>query len=88
MGPVSAFVLFLVVWFMTFFVILPLRIQTQGEAGKIVEGTHSGSPHVHHLRKKILITTGIAVVIWAILAFVIVSGMLTVRDIDWFNRMG
>jgi len=88
MGIASGIVLFMVVWFMTFLVVLPLRIQTQGEAGDVVPGTHSGSPEKHHLKKKALIVTGISAVIWSILAYIILSGMITVRDIDMFDRMG
>ena len=88
MGIASGIVLFMVVWFMTFLVVLPLRIQTQGEAGEVVPGTHSGSPEKHHLKKKALIVTGISAVIWSILAYIILSGMITVRDIDMFDRMG
>ncbi|MEQ8896537.1 MAG: DUF1467 family protein [Roseovarius sp.] len=88
MGIASGIVLFMVVWFMTFLVVLPLRIQTQGEAGDVVPGTHSGSPEKHHLKKKALIVTGISAVIWSILAYIILTGMITVRDIDMFDRMG
>ena len=88
MGIASGIVLFMVVWFTTFLVVLPLRIQTQGEAGDAVPGTHSGSPEKHHLKKKALIVTGISAVIWSILAYIILSGMITVRDIDMFDRMG
>lgn len=87
MGIASGIVLFMVIWFLTFLVILPLRIQTQGEAGEVVPGTHQGSPEKHHLRKKAVITTGIAAVLWAIAASVILSGLVTVRDIDMFGRM-
>ena len=88
MGPVSGLVLYLVVWFLTFFVLLPIKIQTQGEAGSTVEGTHHGSPEKHHLKKKAWITTGIAFVIWAVLAYIILTGAITVRDIDMFGTMG
>lgn len=87
MGPVSGLVLYLVVWFMTFFCVLPIRIQTQGEAGTTVDGTHPGSPEKHHLKKKAWITTGVAFVIWAILAYIILTGTITVRDIDMFGTM-
>ncbi|QGX97681.1 DUF1467 family protein [Roseovarius faecimaris] len=87
MGPVSGLVLYLVVWFMTFFCVLPIRITTQGEAGTTVDGTHHGSPERHHLKKKAWITTGIAFVIWAILAYIILTGTITVRDIDMFGTM-
>lgn len=40
MGPVSGLVLFAVIWFMTFLIVLPIRVQTQGDVGEIVPGTH------------------------------------------------
>lgn len=88
MGIASGLVLYLVFWFMTFLVALPIRIQTQGEAGEIVPGTHDGSPQQHHLKKKAIITTIVAGVFWAIAAYIIITGTITVRDIDMFNRMG
>ncbi|WP_299845160.1 DUF1467 family protein [uncultured Roseovarius sp.] len=88
MGIASGIVLYLVFWFMTFLVALPIRIQTQGEAGDIVPGTHDGSPQQHHLKKKAIITTIVAAVFWAIAAYIIITGTITVRDIDMFNRMG
>jgi len=87
MGPVSGVVLYLVVWSMTFLVAIPIRIQTQGEAGDIVPGTHDGSPQVHHLKKKAWITTAVATVIWAVLAYIIITGTITVRDIDFLGTM-
>ncbi len=88
MSITSAIVLFAVIWFLTFLIVIPFRLQTQGEAGTTVPGTHAGSPEEHHLRKKAWITTGITVVLWAIICTVIISGMISVRDIDMFNRMG
>lgn len=87
MGVASGIVLYLVIWFMTFLVVLPIRIQTQGEAGTTVEGTHDGSPEKHHLRKKFIITTAVAFVIWAIAAYIILGEVITVRDIDFFGTM-
>ena len=88
MGITSALVLLAVIWFMTFFIVLPIRIQTQGDVDKIVPGTHAGSPEHHHLKKKAWITTGIAFVLWIIIGGTILSGVITLEDIDMFNRMG
>ncbi len=33
-------------------------------------------------------TTWIALALWIVIAGVILSGAITVRDIDWFGRMG
>lgn len=88
MGVTSAIVLFAVVWFMTFFVVLPLRMQTQGEAGEVVPGTHKSAPKDAQIGRKARLTTFWAVPIWAIICAVILSGVISVRDIDWFDRMG
>ncbi len=83
----AALVLFAVIWFMTLLIVLPIRIKTQGDLGDIVPGTHAGAPEVHHMKKKMWITTGISVVLWAIIAGIIVSGVISVRDFDWLNQL-
>ena len=88
MGPVSGLVLFLIIWFMTFLVVLPIKIQTQGDLGEIVPGTHAGSPEHHHLRKKMWITTVVALVLWGIIAYLMLSGTVTLDDVDLYKRVG
>ena len=89
MGITSAIVLFAVIWFMTFLCVIPIRLKTQGDLGDVVPGTHAGSPEVHNLKRKAWITTGIAFVLWAAIASIILCEVITVRDIDgWmFDRM-
>ncbi len=85
MGVVSGLVLYAIVWFMTFFVVLPFRVETQGDCGEIVPGTHAGAPEKHHLKKKAWITTGIAAVLWAIFAAIILSGVISVEKLYLLN---
>ncbi|MEZ5716204.1 MAG: DUF1467 family protein [Paracoccaceae bacterium] len=87
MGITSALVLFVVIWFLTFLVVIPIRLKTQGDVGEVVPGTHAGSPHEHGLKKKAIITTVVTVILWCVIAYIVTSGMITVRDIDWFGRM-
>lgn len=87
MGITSALVLYAVFWFMTFLVVLPIRVDTQGDLGEIVPGTHAGAPENHHLKKKAWITTGVAFVLWAITSTIILSGWVTVDDFDLFHRV-
>ena len=88
MSITSAFVLFSVIWFMVFLIAIPIKLQTQGDLGEIVPGTHAGAPEVHDLKKKAWITTGVAFVLWAVISTIIISEIITLRDIDFFNRMG
>ena len=83
----AALVLFSVIWFLTLLVVLPIRIRTQGDLGNIVPGTHAGAPEVHHMKKKLWITTGITVILWAIISGIIISGAISVRDFDWLNQL-
>jgi len=83
MAITSALVLYAVIWFMTFFIALPIRIKTQGDLGKVVPGTQAGAPEHHHLKKKVIFTTIIATILWAAIAGIILSGWISVSDLDW-----
>lgn len=88
MSIVSALVLFAVVWFMVLFVVLPIRLETQGDVGEKVGGTHAGSPASNFsMRRKARITTYVSVPIWGLLVVIILWGGISVRDLDMFNRM-
>lgn len=87
MGILSAIVLFAVIWFLTLFCVLPIRLETQGDRGEVEPGTHAGSPANPRMKRRFLITTAIAFVLWVIIVAIILSGVISVRDIDWFKRM-
>lgn len=88
MNVVSGFVLFAVIWFMVLFISLPIRLQTQGDVKEVVPGTHAGAPAEFKLGRRVRLVTAISVVVWALIAGIILSGAITVRDIDFLNRMG
>jgi predicted secreted protein len=83
----AALVLYSVIWFMVFFIVLPLRFTSQSEAGEVVPGTPKSAPSDHLVGKKARITTLVAAVIWMIIAGIILSGAITIKDLDFFNRM-
>ena len=88
MSVVSAIVLFAVIWFLVLFVVLPIRLETQGDVGERVEGTHAGAPaSAFSMKHKLKLATYWAVPIFAIIAAVVIWGDISVRDIDMFNRM-
>ena len=83
----AAIVLFAVIWWLTFFIVLPLRLTTQDEAGEVVPGTPRSAPTNPALKRKALITTLVALVLWIVISGVIVSGAISVRDFDVMHRM-
>ena len=89
MSIVSAIVLFAVIWFMVLFVVLPIRLETQGDVGEKVPGTNAGSPaSSFSMKRKARVTTAWAIGIWVVIVAVLLWGGIGVRDIDWFGRMG
>ena len=87
MSVTSAFVLFAVIWFLTFLIVIPFKIKTQGDMGVVLKGTQAGAPEVHDLRKKAIITTGVSLILWLLITILIVSELVTIEDIDLFGRM-
>ena len=87
MSVTSAIVLFAVIWFLTFLIVIPFRIKTQGDLGAIVKGTQAGAPEVHNLRRKAIITTGASLVLWLVITLIILSEIITIQDIDFFGKM-
>ncbi len=88
MAITSAIVLFAVIWFMALLIALPLGMQSQEESGDVVPGTPASAPVNPDLRKKVYWVTGVAFIVWIPLVWFLSSGILTVQDIDFFNRMG
>ena len=86
MGVTSALVLYAVIWWMTFFVVLPFRVQTRGDLGAVEPGTHAGAPQIHHLKRKAWITTWLALALWIVIGGTIISGLITLDDMSFFDR--
>jgi len=88
MGVVTGLVLYAVIWFMVLLIVLQTGVVSQDEAGERVKGTHGSAPADAQLGKRFLVTSGIAFGIWAVIAGVIISGAVTIDDIDLFTRFG
>lgn len=88
MNITGGIVLFIVIWFLTIFFVLQITLRTQSEDGEVVPGTHEGAPSDFKLGRTVLITTAIAAPIWAVVAFIILSGLVTVDMLDWRGYLG
>ena len=88
MSVVSALVLFWVIWFLALLVALPIGLTTQDEAGEVVPGTPASAPVEPMIRRKMIWVTVATILIWAAVCAVILWGGITVRDLDFFHRMG
>ena len=80
-GVFSAFVLFAMIWAMVFLIGLQVGQDTQGDRGARLHGTHASSPAEFRLGRRLVWATVIAVLLWAPLVWLIVSGIVTIDGI-------
>lgn len=88
MTVISALVLFWVIWFLALMCIIPIGLKTQGEVGEITAGTPASAPVNPMILRKALWTTVVTFGVWLPVCAFIIWGGVTVRDIDFFHRMG
>ena len=82
----GAIVLFAVFWFLALYMILPLFVRSQEEAGEVEPGTSAGAPDQPLMRKKLIWTTIAATVMWVVVYTIIESGVISVDDISFLTR--
>jgi len=73
----SALVVWLIIWWLVLFIILPIGIRGQAEEGDIVEGSEPGAPHTLDIKKKFKQTTIIASILWVLTCALILSGWVS-----------
>jgi len=80
MHPVAVGVIFFLVWWVTFFAVLPTGVQSRHESEPDgVIGADPGAPTDPEIKRKMLTTTAIAAVITAIVCAIIISGVFNFR---------
>jgi predicted secreted protein len=72
--------IYVIVWWLSFFVMLPMGAQSHYETGnETVPGTERGAPKVHNLRFKALMATAIAALLWLGVAWAISIDLFRMR---------
>ena len=85
MSITSAIVLYCVIWAILFYMINPLWQTSQSEDGEVSPGTPASAPVDPKLRKKVILTTVIATVLFVIAFSIIEFGGLTLEDVRLFT---
>jgi predicted secreted protein len=82
-----AIALYLVIWWIVLFAMLPIGVRTAEEAGeKTSPGNAESAPHLPNLLPKMVATTVVASIVFAALYAVIVHHVITLDDIPFFPR--
>lgn len=80
MQPATIVLVFVILWWLSFFIVLPFGHVSQDDVGEVEPGTVSSAPHKFPWRKKALITTGVASVLTIIVYSVVTYNLL---GINW-----
>jgi predicted secreted protein len=73
--------IYLILWWLAFFTMLPMGAQSLHEADEqSVPGVERGAPKSHHLGRKALIATGIAAVVWLFVAWGVSVDLMGMRS--------
>jgi len=83
MDLAEGIVLFIMIWWVTLFVMLPIGVRSQEEDGHVTPGTERAAPSRPNILKKALWTTGVSILVWLICYGIIVSGVISLQDLDF-----
>lgn len=75
MTAINAFFIYVLIWWVTLFTVLPLGVKRHEEEGK---GFDAGAPARADIKKKLIINTILSAVILGIIQLLVVTGI-----IDW-----
>jgi predicted secreted protein len=78
----TAFAIYFVIWWVTLFLTLPFGVRSQHEDGEGAPGTDPGAPVVPGLRRKLVWTTVISAVIFALSWLAYNAGLFNIERLS------
>ena len=81
MGITGSIIIYVMIWWIIFFSVLPIGIQSKKEAFKEkIGGADPGAPINPGIGKKFLITTFITTIIFAVIYYLVKFDLLNLRE--------
>ena len=88
MSIASAIAIYFIIWWICLFVVLPFGVRNAHEAGETVEhGNEAGAPVNPMLPRKVLATTLLAAVVFALIWGQMTYGWIGFDDIPFLRNM-
>lgn len=81
MSITTAIAIYFLIWWITLFAVLPFGVRSQVEGGAVAPGTDPGAPAIPQLGAKLLWTTVIATIIFALCYVVYTRRLITLDDL-------
>jgi predicted secreted protein len=78
----TAFAIYFVIWWITLFLTLPFGVRSQHEDGEGAPGTDPGAPIMARMGRKLIWTTVISAVIYAVAILAYNAGYLNIERLS------
>lgn len=81
MSVTTAIAIYFLIWWVVLFAVLPFGVRSQHETEEVSPGTDPGAPAIPYLGAKLLWTTLVSSIVFAICYVVYVNRLVTLDDI-------
>jgi predicted secreted protein len=82
MSWTTALAIYFILWWLTLFAVLPWGVRSQDESGEISPGTEPGAPVLPRIAVRLIWTTIVASIVFAVLYVIYVYRLVTFDDLD------
>ncbi len=77
----TALAIYFLIWWIVLFAVLPFGIRSQQEGDDVARGTDPGAPAIPNLGRKLIWTTVVATIVFAVGATLYVRRIVTLDDL-------
>jgi predicted secreted protein len=81
MSLATSIAIYFIIWWVVLFAVLPWGVRSQHEGGEIAPGSDPGAPTVPGLKRKLLWTTIVAALVFALWHVVYTYRLITLDDL-------
>jgi len=86
MSLTTSLAVYFIIWWIVLFAVLPWGVRSQLESGEVVPGTDPGAPALPKLRSKLIWTTAVATITFALIDVVYLYRLIALEDLaTWFG---
>jgi predicted secreted protein len=81
MSLATSIAIYFIIWWVVLFAVLPWGVRSQQEYGTVTPGTDPGAPAIPALKRKLVWTTIVAVVVFAVWQVVYAYRLIALDDL-------
>jgi predicted secreted protein len=76
MTLISWIAIYIIIWWICLFLVLPFGVRNQADEGEVVAGTDPGAPVIFRIWKRLLVTTLLALVVQGLVLWALTNPVL------------